>query len=149
MIHASPSFPCIHSFHVSSSYASPSTQLIRLTNPALMTSQSILISCSTKPMVPQEVTLLDGVDAGVHRHGRRFPKTSSHPPCHHYAFLSFYHYLLMTSLSPLFLMIHSFPTTHWALLSLTNTSHTPYRLCSLLSFLHSTLLKELFLSMAE
>ena len=37
-------------------------------------------------MVPQEAILLDGVDAGVCRHGRRFLKTSSHPPCRRYAF---------------------------------------------------------------
>ena len=33
------------------------------------------------PHIPEEVSLLDGVDTGVHRNGRRFSKTSSYPPC--------------------------------------------------------------------
>ena len=61
------------------------------------------------PRVLQEVSLLDGVDAGVCGNGRRFSKTSSYSPCRHYAFTSFYPYLLTTSSSPLFPLIHSFP----------------------------------------
>ena len=60
------------------------------------------------PHVLQEVSLLDGVDAGVHGNGRRFCKTSSYPPCCCYAFNFFYPYFLTMTLSPLFLLIHSF-----------------------------------------
>ena len=83
------------------------------------------------PCVLQEASLLDGVDASVRGNGRRFSKTSSYPPCRHYAFIFFYPYFLTTSLSPLFLLIHSFPTTHFCPVTLTDHSHTPYRLCFL------------------
>ena len=65
------------------------------------------------PHVLQEVSLLDGVNASVRGNGRRFSKTSSYPPCCHHAFNHFYHYFLTMSLSPLFLLIHSFLMTHY------------------------------------
>ena len=113
MIHASFLFP-MHSFlHVSPSYVFPSSlRLTWLADPALVTSV-YPNQMQYTPRVLQEVSLLDGVDTSVHGNGRRFSKTSSYPPCHHYAFILFYPYFLMTSLSPLFLLIHSFPTTHF------------------------------------
>ena len=79
-----------------------------LANPALVTSVYPNRMQYT-PRVLQEASLLDGVDAGVCGNSRRFSKTSSYPPCCRYAFTSFYPYLLMTSLSLWFLLIHSFP----------------------------------------
>ena len=106
-------FPCIHffMFHLCMSFSS-SLRLTWFANPALMTSVYPNWMQYT-PRVLQEVSLLDGVDAGVHGNGRRFSKTSSYPPCCHYAFNFFYPHFLMTSSSPLFLLIHSFLTTHY------------------------------------
>ena len=90
--------------------------LLRLTwlaDPALVTSVYPNRMQYT-PCVLQEASLLDGVDAGVRGNGRRFSKTSSYPPCRCYASILFYPYFLLTSSSPLFLLIHSFPTTHYA-----------------------------------
>ena len=106
---SSPFFPCIHffMFHICMSFF-PSLQLTWLADPALVT----LVypnQMQYMPHVLQEVSLLDGVDAGVHGNGRRFSKTSSYPPCCCYAFTSFYPYLLTTSSSPLFSLIHLFP----------------------------------------
>ena len=131
MIHASFLFP-IHSFlHVSHFYVSSfSLQLTWLADPALVTSVYPNWTQYT-PRVLQEASLLDGVDAGVHGNGRRFSKTSSYPPCCCYAFNPFYPYFLTTSLSPLFLLIHSFLTTHLPPSHLINRSHTLYCLCSL------------------
>ena len=86
MIHAFFLFP-MHSFlHVSHLYVfPPSLWLTWLTNPALVT----LVypnQMQYAPCILQEVSLLDGVDAGVHRNNRRFSKTSSYPPCCHYAY---------------------------------------------------------------
>ena len=119
------------SFHVSHSYVFLSSlRLTWLADPALVT----LVYpnwMQYTPCVLQEVSLLDGVDAGVRGNGRRFSKTSSYPPCRRYVFIFFYPYFLMTSLSPLFLLIHSFPMTHFHPVTFTNHSHTPYCLCSL------------------
>ena len=100
----------MHSFlHVSHLYVFLfSPWLTWLANPALLTSVYPNRMQYT-PCVLQEASLLDGVDAGVHGNGRRFSKTSSYPPCCHYAFTSFYLYLLTTPLSPLSSLIHSFP----------------------------------------
>ena len=108
MIHAFLPFPCIQSFmfHICMSF-SPSLWLTWLANPALVTSVYPNWEQYT-PCVLQEAPLLDGVDAGVRGNGRRFSKTSSYPPCRHYAFIFFYPYFLTTSSSPLFLLIHSF-----------------------------------------
>ena len=113
MIHASFLFP-MHSFlHVSHLYVFLSSfRLIWLTNPALVT----LVYpnwMQYMPRVLQEVSLLDGVDASVCGNGRRFSKTSSYPPCCCYASILFYPYFLMTSSSPLFLLIHSLLMTHY------------------------------------
>ena len=67
---------------------------------------------------------------GVRGNGRRFSKTSSYPPCHHYAFNHLYHYFLTTSSSPLFSLIHPFLTTHFTPFHIINYSHAPYPLCS-------------------
>ena len=121
-------------FHVSHLYGFPSPpRLTWLADPALVTSVYPNRMQYT-PRVLQEVSLLDGVDAGVRGNGRRFSKTSSYPPCRHYAFILFYPYFLTTSSSPLFLLIHSFPTTHFHPVALTNHSHTPYCLCFPLSY---------------
>ena len=113
MIHAFLPFPMHSFFHVSHLYASPfSLRLTWLADPALVT----LVypnQMQYTPRVLQEASLLDGVDASVCGNGRRFSKTSSYPPCRHYAFNHFYHYFLMTSSSPLFLLIHSLPMTHY------------------------------------
>ena len=72
----------MHSFlYVSHLYIFPSSLwLTWLTDPALVTSVypnwTQYVSC-----VLQEVSLLDGVDAGVRGNGRRFSKTSSYPLC--------------------------------------------------------------------
>ena len=116
-------------FHICMSFP-PSLRLTWLADPALVT----LVypnRMQYTPRVLQEVSLLDGVDAGVHGNGRRFSKTSSYPPCRRYAFIFFYPYFLTTSLSPLFLLIHSFPMTHFHPVIFTNHSHTPYCLCFL------------------
>ena len=76
-----------------------SPRLTWLADPALVTSVYPNRMQYT-PRVLQEVSLLDGVDAGVRGNGRRFSKTSSYPPCRCYAFILFYPYLLMTSSSP-------------------------------------------------
>ena len=108
MIHALFPFPMHSVLYVSHLYVFHSSLwLTWLTNPALMTSVYPNWMQYT-PRVLQEASLLDGVDAGVHGNGRRFCKTSSYPPYHCYAFNSFYPYLLMMSLSALFLLIHSF-----------------------------------------
>ena len=111
----------MHSFsRVSYLYAPFSSfRLTWLANPALVT----LVypnRMQYTPCVLQEASLLDGVDAGVHGNGRRFSKTSSYPPCRRYAFNHFYHYFLTTPSSPLFLLIHSFLTTHY-------TPTSPYK----------------------
>ena len=100
-------------FHVSHLYVFPSSpRLTWFADPALVT----LVypnRVQYMPCVLQEASLLDGVDAGIRGNGGRFSKTSSYPPHHHYAFNHFYYYFLMTSSSPLFLLIHSFLTTHY------------------------------------
>ena len=122
------------SFRVSHSYVSLSSlRLTWLADPALVTSVYPNRMQYT-PRVLQEASLLDGVDAGVCGNGRRFSKTSSYPPCRRYAFIFFYPYFLTMTLSPLFLLIHSFPTTHFYPVTFINHSHTPYCLC----FLHLT-----------
>ena len=122
-------------------------RLTWLTDPALVTSVYPNRMQYT-PRVLQEVSLLDGVDASVRGNGRRFSKTSSYPPCRRYAFIFFYPYFLTTSSSPLFLLIHSFLTTHYTPLYIINRSHTRYRLCSFIVLLtyHDW---EHFLFMAE
>ena len=99
--------------YVSHLYVFPSSLwLTWLADPALVT----LVypnRMQYTPCILQEASLLDGVDAGVRGNGRRFSKTSSYPPCRRYAFNHFYRYFLMTSSSPLFLLIHSFLTTHY------------------------------------
>ena len=101
LTHAPPFF--MHSFlYVSHLYVFlPSLQLTWLANPALVTSV-YPNQMQYTPCVLQEASLLDGVDASVRGNGRRFSKTSSYPPCHHYAFTLFYPYFLTTSSSPLF-----------------------------------------------
>ena len=100
-------------FHVSHLYVFfLSLRLTWLADPALVTSVYPNRMQYT-PCVPQEASLLGGVDASVRGNSRRFSKTSSYPPCRHYAFNHFYHYFLTTSSSPLFLLIHSFLTTHY------------------------------------
>ena len=80
------------SFHVSHSYVFPSSlRLTWLADPALVTSV-YPNRVQYTPRVLQEVSLLDGVDAGVRGNGRRFSKTSSYPPCRRYAFTLFYPY---------------------------------------------------------
>ena len=116
-------------FHICMSFP-PSLQLTWLADPALVTSV-YPNRIQYTPRVLQEASLLDGVDAGVCGNGRRFSKTSSYPPCRRYAFIFFCPYFLTTSLSPLFLLIHSFPMTHFHPVILTNHSHTPYCLCFL------------------
>ena len=101
-----------------------SLRLTWLADPALVTSV-YPNQMQYTPCVLQEASLLGGVDAGICGNGRRFSKTSSYPPCHHYAFIFFYPYFLTTSSSPLFLLIHSFLTTHY-------TPASPYK-----SFPHS------------
>ena len=109
MIHALLPFPMPSFLHVLQLYVFlPSLRLTQLADPALVTSVYPNRMQYT-PRVLQEASLLDGVDASVHGNGRRFSKTSSYPPCRHYAFTSFYPYLLTTSLSPLFSLIHLFP----------------------------------------
>ena len=120
----------MHSFlHVSPLYVFHSSlRLTWLADPALVTSVYPNWMQYT-PRVLQEVSLLDGVDAGVRGNSRRFSKTSSYPPCRRYAPIFFHLYFLTMSLSPLFSLIHSFPTTHFHPVTLTNRSHTPYCLC--------------------
>ena len=116
-------FPMHSFFHVLHSYIFPSSLwLTWLADPALVTSVYPNWMQYT-PCVLQEASLLDGVNASVHGNGRRFSKTSSYPPCCHYGFNSFYPYFLTMSSSPLFLMIHSFLTTHY-------TPALPYKLLS-------------------
>ena len=99
--------------HVSHLYVfSSSLWLTWLADPALVTSV-YPNRIQYTPRVLQEASLWDGVDAGVRGNSRRFSKTSSYPPCRRYAFTSFRLYFLTTSSSPLFLLIHSFPTTHY------------------------------------
>ena len=123
-------FPCVHFFvfHICMFFSS-SLQLTWLANPALVTSV-YPNQMQYMPRVLQEASLLDGVDAGVCGNSRRFSKTSSYPPCRRYAFISFYPYLLMTSLSPFFSLIHSFPRPTTSLFRLTNPSHILYHLYS-------------------
>ena len=101
-------FP-MHSFpYVSHLYVFPSSlRLTWLANPALVTSV-YPNQMQYTPRVLQEVSLLDGVDAGVRGNGRRFSKTSSYPPCRRYAFIFLYPYFLTMSSPPLFWLIHSF-----------------------------------------
>ena len=136
MIHASFFFPCIQfsMFHICMFFSS-SLQLTWLTDLALVT----LVypnRMQYTPCVLQEASLLDGVDAGVHGNSRRFSKTSSYPPCHHYAFNFFYPYFLMTSLSPLFLLIRPFLMTHYtSALPYKSLSHSLLPLFSIVSFI--------------
>ena len=126
-----PSFPMHSFFHVSHLYVFLfSLRLTWLADPALVTSVYPNRMQYT-PHVLQEAFLLDGVDAGVRGNSRRFSKTSSYPPCRRYAFTSFYLYLLTTSSSPLFLLIHSFPQPTSSPFYLTNPSHALYHLCPL------------------
>ena len=105
-------------FHICMSFSS-SPWLTWLTDPALVTLvYPNWMQCT--PHVLQEVSLLDGVDASVRGNGRKFSKTSSYPPCRHYAFTLFYPYFLTMSLSPLFWLIHSLLMTHF-------TSALPYK----------------------
>ena len=92
----------MHSFlHVSQLYVFPlSLWFTWLADPALVTFV-YPNRMQYMPCVLQEVSLLDGDDAGVCGNGRRFSKTSSYPPCHCYAFNLFYPYFLTMSLSPL------------------------------------------------
>ena len=132
-------------FHVSHLYVLPSSfRLTWLADPALVTSVYPNRMQYT-PRVLQEVSLWDGVDAGVCGNGRRFSKTSSYPPCCRYAFIFFYPYFLTTSLSPLFLLIHSFLTTHYTpILPYKSLPHSLSPLFQL--FYHK---RECFLSIAE
>ena len=123
-------------------------RLTWLTDPALVTSVYPNRMQYT-PRVLQEVSLWDGVDAGVHGNGRRFSKTSSYPPCRCYAFTSFHLYFLTTSSSPLSLLIHSFHTTHYTLLYLINHSHAPYHLCFPIVSLYLTRFGNTFYFQAE
>ena len=86
MIHVFLPFPMCSSPRVSHLYVFLSSLwLTWLADPALVT----LVYpnwMQYMPHVLQEASLLDGVDAGVRGNGRRFSKTSSHPPCRHYAF---------------------------------------------------------------
>ena len=112
MIHAFLLSPMYSFLHVSHLYVFLS--LLRLTwlaNPALVTSV-YPNQMQYTPRVLQEASLLDGVDAGVRGNGRRFSKTSSYPPCRHYAFILFYPYPLMMTLSPFVLADSFLPTTH-------------------------------------
>ena len=104
MIHASFFFPCIQffMFHICMSF-SLFLWFTWLTNPALATSVYPNWMQYT-PCVLQEASLLDGVDASVCGNGRRFSKTSSYPPCHHYALIPLY---------PHFLTMSSSPCSHW------------------------------------
>ena len=97
-------------FHICMSFSS--LRLTWLADPALVTSVYPNRMQYT-PCVLQEASLLDGVDAGVCGNGRRFSKTSSYPPCRRYTFNLFCPYLLMTSSSPLFKLIHSFLMTYF------------------------------------
>ena len=140
----SPLFP-MHSFlHVLPLYVFLSTsRLTWLADPALVT--SVYPNwMQYAPHVLQEASLLDGVDAGVCGNGRRFSKISSYPPCHCYAFNFFYPYFLMTPLSPLFLLIHSFSWPTSPLLYLMNHSHTPYRPCPSIVSLYLTRFRNIF-----
>ena len=114
MIHALLLFPMHSDSFVSHLYVFPSSlRLTWLADPALVT----LVYpnwMQYMPHVLQEASLLDGVDAGVCGNGRRFSKTSSYPPCCHYAFNHLYHYFLTMSLSPLFWLNHSLLVTHYA-----------------------------------
>ena len=119
MIYAFFPFP-MHSFlHVSHLYVFPfSIWLTWLTDPALVT----LVYpnwMQYTPCVLQEVSLLDGVDAGVRRNGRRFSKTSSYPPCHRYAFILFLSLFSHNVIVP-FVLVNSF------------LSHNPLYLCLIL-----------------
>ena len=117
----------MHSFLMLTLFSS--FQLTWLADPALVTS---VYPNQTQymPCVLQEASLLDGVDASVCGNGRRFSKTSSYPPCRHYASYFFYLYLLTMSPSPLFVLIHSFSQPTSPPLYLINHSHTPYCHCS-------------------
>ena len=139
MIHALLLFPMHSFFYVSHSYGFLSSfQLTWLADPALVTSVYPNWMQYTS-FVLQEASLLDGVDAGVRRNSRRFSKTSSYPPCHHYAFTSFYPYFPTTSSSPLFLLIHSFSQPTLPPPHLINHSHTLCHLCPfIVSFHHTT-----------
>ena len=136
-------------FHFSHLYASPfSLRLTWLADPALVT----LVYpnwMQYMPRVLQEASLLDGVDAGVRGNGRRFSKTSSYPPCHRYALASFYPYFPTMSLSPLFLLIHSFSRPTLPPLYIINHSHTPCHLCLFIVSLPPYYNGEHFLIMAE
>ena len=145
MIHALLLFPCIQffAFHICMYFPS-SLQLTWLANPALVTSV-YPNRMQYMPRVLQEVSLLDGVDAGVRGNGRRFSKTSSYPPCCRYAFIFFYPYFLTTSSSPLFLLIHSLLTTHYA--SALSYESLPHSLSPLFSLLYW--IWKYFLLMAE
>ena len=100
-------------FHVSHLYVYLSSlRLTWLADPALVTSV-YPNQMQYTPHVPQEASLLDGVDASVRGNSRRFSKTSSYPPCHRYAPTLFYPYFLTMSSSPLSQMIHSFLMTHF------------------------------------
>ena len=107
MIHVLLPFPCIQFSCFTFVCFSPSLRLTWLADLALVTSVYPNRMQYT-PCVLQEVSLLDGVDAGVRGNARRFSKTSSYPPCRRYAFIFFYPYFLTTLLSPLFSLIHSF-----------------------------------------
>ena len=129
MIHVfllSPMYSFLHVSHLYVFLSPP--RLTWLADPALVTSV-YPNQMQYMPRVLREASLLDGVDASVRGNGRRFSKTSSYPPCRRYAFTSFYLYLLMTSLSPLFLLIHSFPQPTPSPNPFTNPSHTLYCLC--------------------
>ena len=132
--------PLSHAFilHVSHLYVFPSSLwLTWLADPALMT----LVypnQMQYTPCVLQEALLLDGVDASVRGNGRRFSKTSSYPPCHRYAFNFFYLDFLTTSLSLLFLLIHSFSWPTSPLFYLINHSHTFYHPCPSIVSLYLT-----------
>ena len=144
MIHTLFLLPMHSILHVSHLYVFHSSfWLTWLANPALVT----LVYpnwMQYMPHVLQEVSLLDGVDAGVYGNGRRFSKTSSYPPCRCYAFNFFYPYFLTMSSSPLFLLIHSFSQPTSPLLHLTNYSRTPYCPCSTIISLYLTRFGNIF-----
>ena len=138
-----PSFSMHSILHVSHLCLPSSLQLTWLADPALMTSV-YPNQMQYMPHVLQEASLLDSVDAGVHGNGRRFSKTSSYPPCHHYAFNPFYPYFLTTSSSPLSSWFIPFTQPTSPPPYLINHSHTPYCLCFSIVSLHPTMFRNTF-----
>ena len=67
-----------------------SFKLMRLANPALVTTRSFLIGLSTHPCVLQEESILEGVDASILGPDGRFPQNLllSSPSFDAYVYLS-------------------------------------------------------------